>query len=301
MNHKSLLLVFGLFLLVGNVWAQPAIPRESNGASVSQIVGDTQIAINYHRPNLKGRTIWGCETKDYIPKGGVTYPCLVPFGQVWRSGANENTTIEFSRDVTINGQALPKGKYGFHTIPGKKSWILIFSKVNDAWGSFSYDEKKDQLRVTVSPMTSKILRESLMYEFENVTNRSTNVVVSWEKIRVPFTVDVGDVTERTLAAIRSLIANRKAEDFRSLNQGANYIYTFRVAKNYDEALGWLETSLKIREGFGSLNTKARILAELGRKSEAILTAERAIQVGKAATPPAETGDLERLLADWRKK
>jgi hypothetical protein len=301
MKQVILMFVFMAVLFSPNVFSQPAIPRESNGATISQTVGDTMISIVYHRPNSKGRKIWGCETKDIIPKGGVSYPCLVPYGQVWRTGANENTTIEVSRDVSINGQSLPKGKYGLHTIPGKTAWIIILNKVNNEWGSFNYDEKKDQIRVLATPQKMKTSRETMMISFESVTPRATTAVIEWERIRVPFTVDIGDVFGRTLSSFRDAIASRKVDDFRPLNQAANYVYTFRLRDNYDEALGWLNTSIGIREAFGSLNTKARILFEQGKKADAIATAEKAIQIGKAANPPANTTDLERLLADWKAK
>lgn len=281
------------------VFGQIALPRESQRQEISQIVGDAKISIIYHRPNVKGRQIWGCETNDVIPKGGVTYPCLVPYGQVWRTGANENTTIEFSRDVTINGQALPAGKYGFHAIPTKDEWTLIFNKVHDAWGSYTYDEKNDALRVKVKPVQSDF-HETLTYDFEDVTPGASKVVLAWEKMHIPFTVDVGDFQGRTLAQIREAVKTRK-DDVRPLNQGASFIFSNKLKSNYDEAVSWLDASLKSRETFGTLNLKARLLAEAGKRDEAIVTAEKAIQVGKAANPPANTADLEKLLAEWKAK
>ena len=272
-----------------NIFSQLSLPRESSGATVTQTVGDTKVTIVYHRPNVKGRTVWGK---------------LVPYGEVWRTGANENTTIEISRDVTVNGQNLPAGKYGFHAIPNENEWTLIFSKVNDAWGSFTYDEKQDALRVKVAPKKSKDNRESLNYEFESVTPRSTVVVLSWEKLRVPFTVDIGDIYGRNLTNIREAIKNRKPEDFRPLNQGANYVLTFKIKENYTEAVGWLDESLKAQETFGSLNIKARILAETGKNSEAAELGEKAVQIGKTSTPaanPAMISSLEEAIKEWKSK
>lgn len=294
------LLILSFIVFTTAVFAQLTLPRESQKQEIVQNVGDTRVSIVYHRPNSKGRKIWGCSTADVIPKGGVTYPCLVPNGQVWRSGANENTTIEFSRDVTINGQALPAGKYGFHTIPNDNEWILIFNKANDQWGSFTYDEKKDALRVKVKPMKAE-MQESLSYEFQNITANSGKIVLRWEKIAVPFTFDIGDVQGRTLTMIREAIKNRKADDVRPLNQGASYVYSLRIKNSYTEALGWLEDSIKMRETFANLNTKARILAEMGNYKEAVAAAEKAVTIGKAANPPVNTADLEKLLADWKKK
>jgi hypothetical protein len=298
---KTFYLTILTFIFALSASAQLTLPRDSQRQEISQTVGDTRISIVYHRPNTKGRkNIFGCESTDVVPKGGVTYPCLVPYGQVWRTGANENTTFEVSRDVSVNGQNLPAGKYGFHAIPNKNEWILIFSKDNDDWGSFTYDAGKDQLRVAVKPVKAD-LQETLSYDFGNVTANTTQVNLRWEKVAVPFTVDIGDVNGRVIAQVREAIKNRKTDDFRPFNQGAGYVYAFRVKNSYEEAIGWLDESIKARETFGSLNTKARILAEMGKTAEAISTAEKAIQVGKAAAQPANTSDLEKLLAEWKAK
>ncbi len=300
MKKLSLLILLIIVLNIG-IFAQLMLPRESPRQEISQTVGDTRISIVYHRPNTKGRTnLWGCESTDVIPKGGVVYPCLVPYGQVWRTGANENTTIEFSRDVMVNGQALAAGKYGFHAIPSKNEWILIFSKANDQWGSYSYDEKKDALRVKSKPETSA-MQETLLFDFQNLTANTGQIVIRWEKIAVPFTFDTGDVSGRTLTMIRDAIKTRKSDDFRPLNQGASYVYNIRLKNNYDEAIGWLDESIKGRETFGNLQTKARILAEMGKYQDAIATGEKAVQVGKAATPAVNTADFEKVLAEWRLK
>lgn len=298
---KKLFLLPALFLFTGlSVFAQLTLPRDSQRQEIAQTVGDAKVSVVYHRPNVKARKIWGCETNDVVPKSNNLYPCLVPYGQVWRTGANENTTIEFSRDVTVNGQPLPAGKYGFHAIPGKAEWILIFSKDNDKWGSFSYDEKKDALRVKVKPVKAE-MHETLAYDFENITATSGQVVLHWEKIAVPFTFDIGDVSGRNLTMIREAIKNRKADDFRPLNQGASYIYTFRIKNNYEEALGWLDESIKARETFGNLQIKARILAEMGKTAEAVAAGEKAVQIGKAANPPANSAEFEKMLAEWKAK
>ena len=140
MKKFGLVLLFTILVSVA-ASAQVAAPRESQRQEIYQTLGDTKIGVVYHRPNTKGRKVWGG---------------LVPYGEIWRTGANENTTIEFSRDVTINGQPLPAGKYGFHAMPTKADWILIFNKANDQWGSFTYDAKKDALRVTVRPVKSDL-------------------------------------------------------------------------------------------------------------------------------------------------
>ena len=299
MRKISLIFIFILSFGIC-AFAQLTLPRESQRQEIAQTIGDTKISIVYHRPNVKARQVWGCQTTDVVPKGGVTYPCLVPYGQVWRTGANENTTFEVSRDVTVEGQPLPAGKYGLHTIPNRDEWIVIFSKDNDDWGSYTYDEKKDALRVRVKPQTGDF-QETMSLDFANATANTTKVVVRWEKLSVPFTVNVGDVSGRTLSMIREAITNRKPNDFRPLNQGASYVLNSKLNSNYEEAVGWLDVSIKAGETFGNLSTKARILAEMGKIKEAVETGEKAVAVGKAATPPANTADFEKLLAEWKTK
>jgi hypothetical protein len=293
-----IVIFFGL-----TAFAQVPLPRESQRQEIAQNVGDAKVSIVYHRPNTKARKIWGCDTSDVIPIANNLYPCLVPYGQVWRAGANENTTIEFSRDVSINGKPLPAGKYGFHIIPTKSDWTLIFSKDNDKWGSFTYDEKNDALRVTAKP-TSSPMQETLLYEFEDVTPTTTRVVLRWEKIAVPFTVDVGDVHGRSLAALRDAIKNRKPDDYRPLNQATNYVRTFKLKANYDEGIGWIDESIKGKETVANLNLKAGLLAEMGRFDEAVTLGEKALAMAKSSTPPASQAQLVQLedsLKKWRSK
>ncbi len=299
-----------LFTLIFSIcaFAQMSLPNESQRQEVTQTVGDTKISIVYHRPNAKGREVWGK---------------LVPYGEVWRTGANDNTTFEVTNDVTINGQPLPKGKYGLHTIPNKTEWIFIFSKVNNIWGSFDYDKKNDALRVTVTLPTvpapempkgkmsgkAKIIssvsvqefpmQETMSLGFGDVTANATNVVIAWEKVKVGFGVNVGDVTGRTLTAIRSAIETRKPEDARPLNLGARFIFSNKLKSNYDEALMWLDKSIAIKETFGNLSAKARLLGETGKVADAIMTGEKAVMVGKASTPAANTADFEKTLAEWK--
>ncbi len=298
MKTKLFLLIAIFILGSASVFAQIILPRASQRQNISQTVGDTQIAIVYDRPNAKARQIWGCQTNDVIPKGENKYPCLVPYGQVWRTGADENTTFEVTNDVKINGQTLPAGKYGLHTIPGKDEWTIIFNKVNDSWGSFSYDAKKDQLRITAKPDKGDFY-ETMSLGFENVKPTMTDVVVRWADVRVPFTVDAGDVSGRVLNNIRKQISEAKADDFRTPATGASWVFSEKMTASYPEAITWIDKSLAVRETFGGLSLKAQMLAATGKKSEAITTAEKAIQLGKAATPPVKTENLEKMLSDWK--
>ncbi len=288
------------FILGLSASAQLSLPRESQRQEVTQTVGDTRISIVYDRPNTKDRVMWGCQAKYMIPKGNYEEPCLVPYGQVWRTGANENTTFEVSNDVKINGQTLPAGKYGFFSIPNKDEWIIVFSKTNNAWGSFSYDAKQDQLRVTVKPQTAE-MHETMSIGFENIKTTSSDVAIRWEKVRVPFSIDIGDMNGRVLSYIREQMKMVKADDFRSPMDGANFVYGKKMTANYGEAIGWLDALLERKQTVGALALKANLLAETGKTAEAIATGEKAVTLAKTMTPPPNIAAFEKKLAEWKAK
>src|SRR5690349_6243086 len=162
--------------VVPHVQSQTALnlPMTSQAAQVKQRVGVTDITVTYHRPTVNGRKIWGG---------------LVPMGQVWRAGANENTTIEFSTPVSIEGKPLAACTYGLHMIPNADNWTVIFSKMAVAWGSYTYNQSEDALRVDVKPHPIE-MEEALEYEFEDLKPDSVTVTMKWEKVAVPFRVSV---------------------------------------------------------------------------------------------------------------
>jgi hypothetical protein len=149
--------------------------RISPKASVNQTVGFTEVTIEYGRPGVKGRTIWGG---------------LVPYNVVWRAGANEATKITFSTDVKIDGKKLKAGSYGFFAIPTQKTWTLIFNKVADQWGAFEYNDVEDALRVEVTPMQNNCWQEWLAYTINKTSDKKAVVMLEWEKLKVPFNVEV---------------------------------------------------------------------------------------------------------------
>jgi len=185
-------LTFGLVLSLAFLLALPSAAfaqggqvRASLKASVTQRLGtDADITIEFSRPGVKGRKIWGA----LVPYGlapGNQYSKNKPFP--WRAGANENTTIEFKKDVLIEGKPLPAGKYGIHMIPSEKDWIIIFSKNNSAWGSFAYSQEEDALRVTVTPVKAPH-QEWLIFGFEDLAGTSATAYLHWEQLKVPFKI-----------------------------------------------------------------------------------------------------------------
>jgi len=176
-----------LLILPSTTFAQRDQVRASLKASVMQRLGiDTDVTIEYSRPGVKGRKIWG-ELVPYGMAPGNQYSNDKPYP--WRAGANENTTIEFSKDVLIEGNKLPAGKYGIHMIPSEKDWIIIFSKNNSEWGSFSYNQEEDALRVTVTPVEAPH-KEWMMFGFDDLAGTSATAFLHWEKLRVPFKIEL---------------------------------------------------------------------------------------------------------------
>jgi len=239
------------------------LPDVSQAAEVKQRVALTDITINYHRPLVNGRKIWGG---------------LVPYGKVWRAGANENTTIEFSDPVSVEGKPLDKGTYGLHMIPNPDSWTVIFSKTNTGWGSYSYDQKEDALRVDVKPRPLAENKEALEFDFEDLKPTSTAVTMKWEKLGVPFTVSIND-SDQTLQNIRAQLKGRGQFTWQALDEAAQFCLTRKI--NLDEALKWADASIQNEERFDNLSTKADILKALNRPDEAKTVWSRALEIAKA--------------------
>ena len=169
--------------------AQNEKPRASLKASVTQRLGvDSDITFDFSRPGVKGRVIWG-ELVPYGMAPGNRYSDEKPFP--WRAGANENTTIGFNKDILIEGQKIPAGKYGIHMIPSETDWIIIFSKKYAEWGSYKYDQAEDALRVTVTPVKAPH-QEWLIFGFENLTENSATAFLHWEKLKVPFEIKLAE-------------------------------------------------------------------------------------------------------------
>jgi hypothetical protein len=271
MRNFSLRLAAGLLTLAVGTTAAPAqwppltVPRPSQAASVAQTVGVTEIAIAYSRPLVKGRTIWGD---------------LVPWNQVWRAGANENTTISFSTPVTVQGQPLAAGTYGLHMLPTQGEWTVIFSKVASNWGSFSYDAADDALRVTTTPDSGPAV-EALAYSFEDLQPDKVRVVLAWEKLRVPFTVAV-DTRALTVERLRSDLHGLAQFFWQPWNQAA--LYCLQNDIEPELAMTWIDRSLALDQNFTNTNTKARLLAKRGDADAA-----RALLV--AALPKATEVEL----------
>jgi tetratricopeptide (TPR) repeat protein len=241
-------LVFGaLVLAAGPALSQVApltLPDASPAASVGQTVGLTTITISYHRPAVNKRKIWGE---------------LVPYNEVWRAGANMNTTIAFSSPVTVAGKALSAGTYGLHMIPTEKDWTVIFSAVSTNWGSFSYDAKEDVLRLAATPRPADF-EERLEYRFENLKDDAVTAVMHWEKLEVPFSIEV-DTKSVVFASLQSELRGLPQFFWQGWNQAAQWCLRNDYA--LDKAPAWADRSIGIQANFQNLRTKAALLEKKG--------------------------------------
>jgi hypothetical protein len=278
--------------------------RPSQKASVMQTIGVTDITITYSRPGVKGRTIFADAppSMEERAKGEATLDNqnerkpgepIVPYNHVWRAGANEATLFQVSDDVLINGQLLKAGAYSLEAIPGKEEWTFIFNNDPGQWGAFTYDSKKDALRVKARPQTVSQNQEWLAYTFDPVTATSATVNLRWEKVSVPFTVEVKDVKALWRAKADALIAANPNNEALPLTV-AN---TYAADKNWDEALKFVDQSIKVKETFRNLSAKANILWAAGRKDEALTVANAAIAKGKA--DKVDTAAFEKRVADMK--
>jgi hypothetical protein len=238
------------------------LPRISQHGETTQTIGISSVSISYSRPLAGTREVWGK---------------TVPYGKVWRAGANENSTITFSDDVSVEGKPLAAGTYGLHMIPDKDQWTIIFSKNSTSWGSFSYDEKEDALRVTVKPATDQTF-DTLTYTFDDVKPDSAVATLRWEKIAVPFRVSV-DVKAVTLKSVRNQLRSVGGFTWAGYDEAANWCLDNNY--NLEEALKWEDTSIQNEDRFENLETKSRILDAMGKKDEAAKTLSAAFAKANA--------------------
>lgn len=306
-SSVSFFAVLFVLCFAASAFAQITVPRPSQSASVMQRIGVTDVTITYSRPGVKGRKIWGdplpeqaktqgeatLDNQNERPKDAV----IVPYGHIWRTGANEATQFVVTDDVLINGQKLAAGSYSLHTIPTKDEWTIVFNGTANQWGSFNYDPAKDTLRVKAKPQWVNENQEWLAFNIEPVGEDSAQVNIRWEKINVPFTVKVPDVAATTMAKLKSTVGNAKPDDWRTRLQAGNYLLNNKDAS--DDALGmeWLDASIKAKETFQNLSSKANALYKAGKKAEAIALGEQAVQRGK--TDKVDTTNFEKRLADMK--
>ena len=254
------IIFLSMLLIAVSAFAQPAVrmPDASPGATVGQTIGITDVTITYHRPAVNKRKIFGG---------------LVPYGVLWRAGANQNSTIEFSTPVKVEGQTLAAGTYGLFMIPGPTQWTVVFSKFTDDWGTYNYDKSEDAARVTVTPQTMNDSQERMAFVFDDVTNNSATAAMRWDKVRVPFKIEV------------DLPATVRANYMKELRGGKHWngdawasAARFELRNgDVDTALKYADTALALGNTTNALRTKAAVLEKKGDTKGAAELRARAAQ------------------------
>ena len=262
--------------------AQLKTPAPSPFGKIEQVVGLTDVTIEYSRPSMKGRTIFGD---------------LVSMDKMWRTGANKNTMFTFSTDVTVAGQELKAGTYALFTKPGKDSWKMYFYTDTENWGTpGEWDDTKVAASFDVKPTKLPLSMETLMFNVGSINNNGAAIQMMWENTLVSF--DLGVPSKKMVeSSIKSLIAGPSNRDY--YNMAGFYL---DEKTNLDEALSHIEKSISMDyEKFWSVRRKALILAELGRYKEAIKTAEKSIELAKAADNQDYVNNNMKSIAAWKMK
>lgn len=264
MKNKIALVAFLLTSYLGT--AQVQVPQMSTKAKIEQVVGLTDISIEYTRPNMRGRSVFGD---------------LVPYGRMWRTGANVNTIITFGDDVVIDGKTLKKGKYALYTLPKAESWDVIFYSNTNNWGlPETWDESKVALKTTVKPIALGRNIETFTLALNNVNVDAADLEISWEKTMVAVRIEV-PAEKMALASIDQTLAGPKAGDYFASAQ-----YYFLINKDMNKALTWIDRAIELSGSqvpYYFLRLKSQIQAKLGDKKAAIETAKKSLELAEKAS------------------
>jgi len=254
--------------------------RVSPACTVSQDIGISKLEISFARPAVKGRKIWGA---------------LVPFGQVWRAGANSATVLTFSHGAKVAGRDVPAGSYGFFVIPGKKAWTLILNKKAKQWGAYEYKAEEDILRWEVTPKPGAFL-EYLDYRVVPTDTGHATLELGWEKLRVRFPVAF-DTKAIYWAHLEDSLKKAPETDWVPWYQAAKYCQEQAIEPQ--QALAWIEKSLKAGDSFWNHETAARIYKDAKRGPEALAHLQQAIDLSRGKAPKEYTENLEKEMTVWK--
>lgn len=278
MNSKlfSLPLLITLSLGVGLMQntaaeAQPAPPKlefpaASPGCTLKQRIGLTDIEISYSRPSAKGREVFGN---------------VVPYGKVWRTGANQATKIIFSTPVKLNGTEIAAGTYALMTIPDKEQWTIIINKGSEQWGAYKYDEKTDIVRFKAAPAKLAQPVETFTIEYDQIRENSATLSLSWDKTTVPLKLEV-DFADKLLSQIDALMESDAKE--KPYFQAAQFYYNHD--RDLKKAIVWIDKAIAERDAYFMVYVKAQILAKMGDKAGAIAASKHSSELAEKANDNA---------------
>jgi hypothetical protein len=272
---KKILIGSALFATLTTAAQQLRTPQPSPTQTIKQDFGLGNIELSYSRPGVRGRKVFGD---------------LVPFGNVWRTGANSPTTLTFSDSVTVGGAKLAPGKYGLLSIPGRDQWTLILSKQLDVTSPAAYKQESDAVRVTVKPTTLQTPVETFTMQFANVKPASADLQMMWENTAVSLPITT-EVESRVMAQINNLMNADNRPYFQSA------MFYMETGKDLNQAVAWLDKAIAQNpNAFWVYHQKANALARLGKRDEARQTAMKSIELAKAQQNSDYVTLNEKLIA-----
>ena len=250
---------------LGMITAQEIkLPRLSPKASVSYTIGLTEVTVNYSSPAVKERMIWGN---------------VVPYDKIWRAGANEATTVEFSTDVNMEGQTLKAGKYALFIIPGEAEWTVIFNKKHDQWGAYSYSEAEDELRITVTPKMNEGIQERLTYSIHDMKMDMGYIKLAWEKMRLYMRFKVNMMEESLANLMDALDKSPEEKKWIVYAQGAQFLVD--ADGSMDQALEWAKKSTEQFSSSWNWYIRAQVEARKGDMMSAVASGTKSAEIGLA--------------------
>lgn len=276
---QKITFTLAILLLAGmSAFAQQIqMPQASPSAKIAQKVGLTDVTVDYSRPSTKGRKIFGE---------------LVPYGEVWRTGANGATIISFSTDVEIDGKKVPQGQYALYSIPGKSEWTIILSKDTKLWGAIGYNPDNDLMRFKAVPEKLSRVYETFEISFNNMTDNGADLSIKWEQTRVDFPITT-QVDAIVMAQIKELVIDKDATDPTLLYSAANYYFTNQ--KDIPQAYTWITKSVESDPKYWTMHLKAKIELALGKKTEALESAKKSKELAIEAKNPDYVSLNDRLI------
>lgn len=276
---QKITFTLAILLLAGmSAFAQQIqMPQASPSAKIAQKVGLTDVTVDYSRPSTKGRKIFGE---------------LVPYGEVWRTGANGATIISFSTDVEIDGKKVPQGQYALYSIPGKSEWTIILSKDTKLWGAIGYNPDNDLMRFNAVPEKLSRVYETFEISFNNMTDNGADLSIKWEQTRVDFSITT-QVDAIVMAQIKELVIDKNATDPTLLYSAANYYFTNQ--KDIPQAYTWITKSVESDPKYWTMHLKAKIELTLGKKTEALESAKKSKEMAIEAKNPDYVSLNDRLI------
>jgi hypothetical protein len=280
---KKIILLLAVCTAFFNVSAQIATPAASPTATISQQVGLGKVSISYSRPSLKGRTMLGAAN--------------VPFGKLWRTGANKITAIEFSEDMSIAGKAIAKGKYALVTIPDAAEWTVILNKDTEQWGVYEFKEANDVLRFKVKATKNKVKTETLTFDFADTKSNSATMTLAWENAQIAFEVK-HDPDAQIMADIKAKMSAAEIKND-TYYDAADYYYT--TNRDLKQALVWATTMVEKDPQSWTYHLHAKIAAKLGQCDLAIASATKGLAMAEKEKDNAEIMNNKKVLEGCGKK